>query len=61
MFEFVAESIADINEPGNSIMVDYNKHTGEYRISVFEDYHWKDELIFKGVKEENDEKTYKSN
>lgn len=35
----------------NDFIVDYNKETNTYRVSYFEDNHFKDEICFRGYKE----------
>ena len=43
----------------DSFIIEYNKETNTYRVSYFEDNHFKDEICFRGYKElEAPEKTY---
>jgi hypothetical protein len=35
----------------DSFIVEYNKETNTYRVSYFEDNHFKDEICFRGYKE----------
>lgn len=36
--------------PGNEYQVDYDKEKRMYRVSIFRDYHFQDEIIFDEVK-----------
>lgn len=38
----------------DSFIVDFNEATNTYRVSYFEDYHFKDEVCFKGQPVKND-------
>ena len=42
--------VNDYEEAVDCYQVDYNKETGQYRISMFKDCHWQNEIIFDEVK-----------
>lgn len=44
------EEIMDCEFPGDSYIIEYNRDLGQYRISIFRDYHYKDEFTFDEVK-----------
>lgn len=43
------------DDTGTGMVVEYNKDTKQFRVSCFENYHWKEQVVFSKDIEENQE------